>query len=107
MIIDTIKKRWPEYIIEILVIVIGILAAFALNTWNANQNEKRVEKEFISNLNEEFAGTYRDMDVVAEAIKAGFAKDKARLDLADHFKPPAITNYQTNQVRLPVLVGEK
>ncbi len=61
----------------------------------------------IYNVNEEFAGTYRDMDVVAEAIKAGFAKDKARLDLADHFKPPTVTNYQTSQVRLPVLVGEK
>lgn len=52
--ISTLKEKWAEYILEILVITIGIVGAFLLNSWNENVKANRVQREIITNLHEEF-----------------------------------------------------
>ncbi len=46
-------QKWPEYLIEILVIIIGILAAFTLNNWNDVRNTRKQENVLLSNFLED------------------------------------------------------
>jgi hypothetical protein len=39
--IETLKRKWAEYLLEIIVIVVGILVAFALDSWNQKIATKR------------------------------------------------------------------
>lgn len=45
-ILETLKQKWVEYLLEIFVIMIGIMGAFTLNNWN----EERKEKEKIISI---------------------------------------------------------
>ncbi len=53
-ILDTLKRKWAEYLLEIIVITIGILVAFTLNNWNEGRRSKEFElyilKEISTNL---------------------------------------------------------
>ena len=49
-ILSILKDKWPEYILEILVITIGILGAFALNNWNEGRNENLQRQELVRSI---------------------------------------------------------
>ncbi|WP_420316977.1 DUF6090 family protein [Ekhidna sp.] len=53
-ILTTLSQKWPEYLLEILVITIGILGAFGLNRWNEQVRFENEQAQIIANLNEEF-----------------------------------------------------
>lgn len=59
------------------------------------------------NVNEAFAGVYRDMDLVAEAVKAGFSKESARVAMVDLVNPPEFQNYATPIASWPTVFGVK
>ena len=46
-ILTTLSEKWPEYLLEIIVLVIGIYGAFALDGWKDNLNDRR---EFESQI---------------------------------------------------------
>ena len=46
-IFETLKRKWAEYLLEILVIVIGILVAFMLNNWNTSNSENLIVKNYL------------------------------------------------------------
>ncbi|WP_242092474.1 hypothetical protein [Aestuariivivens sediminicola] len=49
-ILDTIRLKWAEYLLELIVIVIGILGAFILNNWNDQRKEQGQQKKLLNKL---------------------------------------------------------
>ena len=45
--LDHLKSSWYKYVIEIIVIVIGILIAFSLDSWNSRRKLKKVEVQAL------------------------------------------------------------
>ena len=56
----TLKEKWPEYILEILVITIGILGAFLLNSWNENYKTREEERVLLLDLKSDLEKTRKD-----------------------------------------------
>ena len=52
--IQLLKSKWREYLIELIVIIVGILLAIALNNWNQTRQEQNQEVELLQSLQSEF-----------------------------------------------------
>ncbi len=52
-ILSTLKEKWPEYILEILVLIIGIYGAFELSNYGENSNRKKAELEILKSCKTE------------------------------------------------------
>lgn len=59
---SALKDKWPEYLLEILVITIGVLGAFLLNSWSESAKAQREQSQIIENLHEEFQTNLASLD---------------------------------------------
>jgi hypothetical protein len=55
------KTQIIKYFVEILVIIIGILGAFALDTWNVQRNNKLLEIKVLTQIHEDLTEILKDL----------------------------------------------
>lgn len=70
----TLSQKWPEYILEILVLVIGIYGAFVLDNWNedrkARNHEMKILNSLMSDLRVEIKNNNRYISLRQDKAKA-------------------------------------
>jgi cytochrome c biogenesis protein CcdA len=54
-IFQVLKNRWAEYVIEILVIIIGITLSFFFNNLKENRVERKEEIKLLASIHENLA----------------------------------------------------
>lgn len=79
-ILTTLKEKWPEYLLEIFVITIGILGAFALNSWNEKRDQRIKESSILREINFEFEKNRELFDEVKQWHLRGEKSSKWLLD---------------------------
>ena len=63
-ILTTLAQKWPEYLLEILVLIIGIYGAFALDNWNENIERRKKESILLKELNKEFISNKQQFEFI-------------------------------------------
>jgi len=62
-------RRYLLYAIgEILLVVLGILIALQIDTWNEQRKERRAEREIVENLKQEFLVNLTELDSTLEVV---------------------------------------
>ena len=89
-ILTTLSQKWPEYLLEILVITIGILGAYGLNNWNESRKDREKEKSYLAAINKEFEENKLQFERVTkihqnalnsiEGILSEYEKDQPNVD---------------------------
>lgn len=75
-ILTTLSQKWPEFLLEILVITIGILGAYMLNNWNEGRKSNRATDRALISVLE---------DLRQDSVQFGFHVSNSQR-IADNLK---------------------
>ncbi len=79
----TFFEKWPEYILEILVITIGIFGAFLLSSWNEGRTSLKQQEVYLNHI---LSNLTDDKEQLKELlVKSKDVEDRAR-KIIEEFK---------------------
>lgn len=86
-ILETLKLKWAEYLLEVIVITLGILGAFTLNNWNENRQTNNDERKVLLALKNEFT---KNQALIGEAVSSHKTIEDQAKELLEIIGPESI-----------------
>lgn len=90
-----IKEMWPAYLIEIIVIILGISITLALEEWRDNGKENHLEQIYLKNLQTD-VGT--DLESLSQAISGTNSLLQRGNELLAYARSPDNKNISPDQI---------
>ena len=78
------KISWRDQLINLLVVIIGISAAFQLDNWREGRKQRRNEKVYLENLINELDIDLNELDTLVEFQKIEIRALRNVKDLSDN-----------------------
>lgn len=69
IIFKTLKEKWPEYFLEILVITMGILGALVLNNWNDGRKANNVHEKTMERMIDDIESDLRRYEFLTKSFE--------------------------------------
>ena len=79
--LEVLKRKWAEYLLEMLVITFGIIAAFMLDSWHDERNNRKEEQVILQGLKEEFEENLQEVKRNIGLNKKSISATYALIDL--------------------------
>jgi hypothetical protein len=90
-----IKEMWPAYLIEIIVIILGISITLALEEWRDHAKEKHLEQIYLRNLQTDVETDLKSLGLTIRGTHILLQKGEALLNIA---RSPATKTISPEQV---------
>ncbi len=90
-VVATLRHRWPEYLIEIFVIVFSISVSFALDQWKERRHDEALEKLYLKTLSDNLASDIDTLHGVIPETQLVLRQAQALLDASRASGPIAST----------------
>ena len=94
-ILEILKSKWAEYLIEILVIIIGVLGAFLLSSWNEDRKDGIAENQALVALKSEFVKNSERLKFICEGRKTAYTDRLRYWNLITNKKIPLQTKIES------------
>jgi hypothetical protein len=94
------KINWSHYILELLVVFIGVTAGFLMNNWRVESSERDLEKKYLKSFVSDLKIEQMDLDTI---IEKGVKKETLFIDI---LKTSLIVREPLNDSLAKLIVNE-
>jgi hypothetical protein len=86
-ILSTLNHRWPEYVLEVVVIVFSISLSFALDAWRESRHQHELEQLYLHTLSDNLESDGRTLDDVTRETERVLAATRLLIALSERPSP--------------------
>jgi hypothetical protein len=95
---NLIRERWPEYVVEIAVIIFSISISFALDEWKDRQQKQELEQLYLKELARDIDADIRQLNGIIAETKQVAQKANGLIKLSQQESQPVYSQF-VNDVR--------
>ena len=106
-IVKHIREEWYRYIFDTIVVIVGILIAFALNNWNEKRKEHDLIKSFASSLVTDLQEDIKEVRIIISQIEESIIRIDSLSNYTRHKQINEIYRSEKNRIVHPDAVSSR